>query len=314
MIDFSVAICTYNGGNRLPNVLNKLKAQINTERISWEIVVIDNNSKDNTAQIVKEFQESWPSISAVKYFFEPKQGLAYARQSAVEQSSGKFIGFLDDDNIPTKNWVASAYDFGCKHPQAGAYNGQIQADFETDPPQNFQKIAVFLAIVYRGTKAHIYERRKRVLPPAAGLVLRREAWLSNVPSNLFLVGRINKSMLASEDLEALTYIQNAGWDIWYNPEMHIYHQIPSWRLEESYLVSLIRGIGLARHHIRMIRLKVWQRPLLIIVYLLNDIRRLIIHQWKHKGNIKNDLIATCEWEFLSSSLISPFYLFWMRKS
>ncbi|MBW4554409.1 MAG: hormogonium polysaccharide biosynthesis glycosyltransferase HpsE [Trichormus sp. ATA11-4-KO1] len=314
MIDLSIAICTYNGENRLPQVLNKLKEQIHPESLRWEVVVIDNNSKDNTAQIVQEFQSNWPSSSFLKYFFEPTQGLAYARQSAIEQSRGKFIGFLDDDNLPAANWVASAYAFGCTHPQAGAYNGRIHPNFETNPPQNFKKLAIFLAIIDRGAKAHIYERRKRVLPPAAGLVVRREAWLDNVPNKLFLVGRIKNSMLASEDIEALIYIQNAGWDIWYNPDMLIYHQIPSWRLEENYLVSLVRGIGLAKHHVRMIRLKVWQRPLYVIMYLLNDIRRLIIHLWKYKGNIKNNLIATCELELLSSTLLSPFYLFWLRKS
>lgn len=314
MIDFSVAICTYNGANRLPNVLYKLQEQIHPETLKWEIIVIDNNSQDNTAQVVQEFQSNWSSSSSLKYFFEPKQGLAYARQSAVEQAKGKFIGFLDDDNIPTANWVASAYAFGCEYPQAGAYNGRIHADFETNPPQNFKNLAIFLAIIDRGKKRHVYERRKRILPPAAGLVVRREAWLEHVPSKLFLVGRINKSMLASEDLEALTYIQNAGWDIWYNPDMLIYHQIPSWRLETNYLVSLVRGIGLAKHHIRMIRLQMWQRPLYIIIYLLNDIRKLIIHWWKFKGNIKNNLIATCEFELLSSTIISPFYLFWIRKN
>ncbi len=314
MVNFSVAICTYNGASRLPLVLNKLKEQINTEHFTWEVIVIDNNSTDKTSQVVLEFQANWPLFCNLKYFFEPKQGLAYARQSAVEKARGEFIGFLDDDNLPTVDWVASAYDFGCKHPQAGAYGGRIQANFEKNPPQDFKKLALFLAVIDRGANAYIYERRKGVLPPAAGLVVRREVWLENVPSQLFLVGRVKKSMLASEDLEALVYIQNAGWEIWYNPAMLMYHQIPHWRLEKNYLISLVRGIGLARHHIRMLRLQSWQRPLFFIMYLISDVRRLMIHLWKHKGNINDNLVTSCELEFLLSSLVSPFYLFWIHKN
>lgn len=314
MLDFSVGICTYNGANRLPHVLNQLQQQINTDNIQWEIIVIDNNSTDNTAQIVQEFQANWPLSCTLKYFFEPKQGLAYARQSAVEQASGKFIAFLDDDNLPTVDWVASAYAFGCQHPQAGAYGGRIHAALEKNAPQDFKKLALFLALIDRGTNAHIYERRKGILPPAAGLVVQREVWLENVPNKLFLVGRVNKSMLASEDLEALVYIQNAGWEIWYNPEMLMYHQIPNWRLERQYLIKLVRGIGLARHHIRMLRLKIWQRPMFFMIYLINDLRRLLLYLWKYKGNIKNNLSANCEWEYLCSTLISPFYILWLYQS
>jgi glycosyltransferase involved in cell wall biosynthesis len=308
MIDFSVAICTYNGSSRLPEVLNSLKKQVNTENIRWEIIIIDNNSTDSTAKIVQDFQSQWSFSFSLKYLFEPRQGLAFARQRAVEEAKGKFVGFLDDDNLPTSNWVASAYSFGREHPQAGAYGGKIIGDFEVNPPQDFRKLATFLALVERGEKAYIYERSQGILPPAAGLVIRKQVWCEHVPKQLFLVGRVGKSMLASEDLEAVSHIQNAAWEIWYNPDMLIYHKIPSWRLERNYLISLVRGIGLARHHIRMTRLKLWQRPIFVLLYLLNDLRRIILYLIKYKGEVKNNLVVACEFEFFLSSLFSPLYL------
>jgi glycosyltransferase involved in cell wall biosynthesis len=305
MINFTVAICTYNGSSRLSEVLDSLTKQINTESLKWEIIVIDNNSTDNTAKVVQEFQSQWDFDFPLKYFFELQQGLAFARQRAVEEAQGKFIGFLDDDNIPRENWVQSAYAFGSTHPEVGAYGGKIIGDFEVEPPEDFKKMGMFLAIIERGNKAYIYQRNKGVLPPAAGLVINKQAWCDNVPKNLFLVGRIGKSMLASEDLEAVSHIQNAGWEIWYNPEMVIHHKIPSWRLEHNYLISLARGIGLARHHIRMTRLKVWQRPFFIPLYSINDIRCVILHFIKYQGNIKDNIVIATEFEFLLSSLFSP---------
>ncbi|MFB2919369.1 hormogonium polysaccharide biosynthesis glycosyltransferase HpsE [Aerosakkonema funiforme] len=308
MVDFTVAIPTYNGATRLPKVLDKLLAQLDTEHFSWEILVVDNNSKDNTAKVVREYQSNWPQAYPLKYIFEAEPGAAFARNRAVQEARGKWIGFLDDDNLPESDWVAAAYQFGQVHPEAGAYGSQIFGKFEVEPPQNFHRIAGFLAITQRGTTAHRYEPRKKLLPPGAGLVVRKQAWRDNVPERLVLNNVGKEAGLASEDLEALLYIQKAGWEIWYNPNMQIYHEIPSWRLSKDYLISVARCIGLSRHQLRMVRLKNWQKPLLIPIYLANDLRRLIMHSIKYKGVAKKDAIAACELELLRCSLISPFFL------
>ncbi|BAZ68605.1 glycosyl transferase family protein [Fischerella sp. NIES-4106] len=307
-VDFTVAIPTYNGENRLSQLLEELQKQIDTENFSWEIIVVDNNSTDNTAAVVKKYQASWQFIYPLKYYFESKQGAAYARQKAVEEAKGTFIGFLDDDNSPALNWVAAAYKFGQAHSKAGAYGSQIHSDFEVEPPDNFHKIACFLAITERGSQPHLYEPRMKMLPPSAGLVVRKKVWCENVPKTPFLSGRTTKSMLTSEDMEIGIHIQNSGWEIWYNPDMQIVHKISKHRLEKEYLVSLVRGIGLARHHIRMLRLAPWQRPLFFPFGIFNDLFKAILYFFKNHRDLKSDLVAACEMEFLLSSLISPFYI------
>nr|MBA3922879.1 hypothetical protein [Nostocaceae cyanobacterium] len=118
-----------------------------------------------------------------------------------------------------------------------------------------------------------------------------------------------EALLASEDLEAVLHIQLGGWEVWYNPAMRTYHQIPDWRLQKEYLILLFRCVGLSRHHLRMLRIQPWQRPLACLVYILNDLRKIIFYQVKHWKIIKTDLIAACESELLVSSFLSPFYLF-----
>lgn len=68
MLDFTVAIPTYNGANRLPLVLEKLRSQINTENISWEVIIVDNNSSDNTSKIVQDYQSRFSNIHFVLDF------------------------------------------------------------------------------------------------------------------------------------------------------------------------------------------------------------------------------------------------------
>ncbi|WYL96310.1 MAG: hormogonium polysaccharide biosynthesis glycosyltransferase HpsE [Gloeotrichia echinulata IR180] len=310
-LDFTVAIPTFNGANRLPELLERLRNQANTENLSWEIIVVDNNSTDNTAKLVQSYQENWPYPYPLKYCLETKQGAGYARKRAVQAAKGKFIGFLDDDNYPELNWVAAAYDFGKNYPQVGAFASQIHPQWEVEPPENFQRLAPFLAITERGNLPLLYKPTQKLLPPSAGLVVRRQAWLESVPNQLILTGRVAGNMLTSEDLEMLIYIQKAGWEIWYNPDMEIYHKIPSWRLQKEYLIPFFQGIGLSRYITRMLSIRnSWARPMIFFAYFINDVRKVFWHLVKYHLKVKNDLVAACEMQLMFSSLISPFY--WLK--
>lgn len=313
-VDFTVAIPTYNGESRLPEVLERLRSQINTEQISWEIIVVDNNSTDATARVVEEYQAHWYQEFPLRYVWESEQGVGFARQRAIEEATGEIVGFLDDDNLPAPNWVVEAYKFAREHPQAGAYGSQIHGVFEVEPPQELKPIIFYLAIVERGPDPVEYEPRKNGVPPGAGLVVRRKVWQECVPPRLFLVGRSGKSLLPTgQDAEALLYIHQAGWKIWYNPAMEINHLIPSWRLEKKYLMHLERNIGLGRYYLRMLALQRWQRPFASLIYLINDLRKVIFHRIRyHQAAIEGDVAAACEMERLVGTLVSPFY-FWRVK-
>lgn len=308
LLEFTVAIPTYNGEHRLPELLERLRNQLYTENFSWEIIVVDNNSTDKTAEVVQTYQKDWQCPYPLKYCFEGKQGAGYARKMAVAEAKGRLIGFLDDDNYPVANWVAAAYSFAQKHPQAGAYGSQIHPDWEVKPPENFQNIAPFLAITERGNFPLLYEAKKKLLPPSAGLVVRRQAWLESVPNQSILTGRVTGNMLTSEDLEMLSYIQKIGWEIWYNPDMEIYHKIPSIRLQKKYLIPFFRGIGLSRYVTRMVNIKPWYKPVAFLAYMFNDLRKIILHLLKYRTNLQSDLVAACEMQLYVSSLVSPFYL------
>jgi glycosyltransferase involved in cell wall biosynthesis len=91
----TIAIPTYNGADRLPLILERLRSQTATESIQWEILIVDNNSTDDTAAVVQKHQENWPYPYPLKYCFEPEQGAAFARQRAIQEAEGELVGFLD---------------------------------------------------------------------------------------------------------------------------------------------------------------------------------------------------------------------------
>ncbi|MGB7086883.1 MAG: hormogonium polysaccharide biosynthesis glycosyltransferase HpsE [Phormidesmis sp.] len=308
VLDITVAIPTYNGAARLPLLLEQLRSQTSTDPIRWEIIVCDNNSSDDTRTIVRQYQANWPTEFPLRYKFAAQQGAAFARQRAVEAANGQLIAFLDDDNVPTEDWIAEAYQFACTHPQAGVFGSQIHGKFESDLPHDLESIKCFLAIIERGDRPHLYEPATKMLPPAAGLVVRKDAWLQAVPKRLFLNNKGKSAGLASEDLEAILHIQKSGWQVWYNPDMVVYHHIPDSRIEKDYLVTLLRCVGLSRAYIRMLGIKPWKRPLAIPAYIANDVYKLLLHWWRYGQTSQLGTVDSCDRELLTSTLASPFFL------
>ncbi len=318
LFDFSVVICTYNGEQRLPEVLDRLEkcwqyTQANllagaTQPLHWEVIVVDNNSSDGTAKVVRDYQAKWPEGCPLRYRDERRQGAAHARKTGIVQSQAQLIGFLDDDNLPAEDWVLQAVMFARSHPKAGAFGSRIHGEFEVEPGPELQTILPFLAIVERGETASCYRSPKKVLPPSAGLVVRREAWEGSIPAMCFLGGRTVKNMVTGEDTEALTYIQRRGWEIWYNPGMTMWHKIPGWRLQREYLIPFFQGIGLSRHVTRMQALPSALRPLGMVFYMLNDLRKTGVLFLKHGLLLRQSLAAHCQLTLCVASLQSPWYL------
>jgi len=310
-IDFTVAIPTYNGAKRLPILLERLRSQANPNPINWEILIVDNNSTDDTAQVIQTYQSNWNENFPLRYSFESEQGAAFARHCAVHEAKADLIGFLDDDNLPDPNWLAASYSFSQKYPKAGAYGGQIHGDFEVEPPAEFNKIQGFLAIRDHGSHPSRFDAANLQLPPAASLVVRKQAW-NDVPSRPTLTGKLPGLFIQGDDYEPLLYMHKAGWEIWYNPDMHTYHQIPRQRLERSYLLTLARACGLATYQLRMINATPQQAPIIFIKTVLGNLRRMLMHLLKYRGKLKTDLIPAFEMAFYRGSLESTFLPFRTR--
>ncbi len=307
-LDITVVIPTYNGERRLPAVLDRLSQQVNLDPIRWEVIVCDNGSTDDTATIVRRYQQNWPIESPLHYRFAAKQGAASARQLGVESAEGELIAFLDDDNLPSQDWLAQAYRFANAYPQAGAFGSQIHGKFETELPPELENIQCFLAIIERGDQPHRYEPATKILPPAAGLVVRTRAWLDSVPAQLFLNNKGKSAGLASEDLEAILHIQKSGWEVWYNPDMVIRHDIPEGRLRKDYLVTLFCCVGLSRFHIRLLGIESWKYPLAIPAYVANDIRKLALHRMRYGRQDQLNTVESCQRVLLASTVASPGFL------
>ena len=99
----SVIICTYRRPDMLYLALQGLVGQTISKEY-FEVIVVDNNSNDNTQSISDSFLKQLP----LRYVNEVKQGLSHARNRGVYESKGQYLAFLDDDAIPEKSWLETA--------------------------------------------------------------------------------------------------------------------------------------------------------------------------------------------------------------
>jgi glycosyltransferase involved in cell wall biosynthesis len=102
MATVSVAICSRNRAASLRATLAALDATEVPEAFDAEVVVIDNGSADDTANVVATWR---PAAFSVRYLVEPRQGVARARNTALAATTGAVIAFLDDDVRPSARWL-----------------------------------------------------------------------------------------------------------------------------------------------------------------------------------------------------------------
>jgi glycosyltransferase involved in cell wall biosynthesis len=241
-MDVSVVICTYNGQDRLPEVMDALMLQVVAPEIRWEILVIDNNSTDKTSAVAAAYVPRSPV--PLKVVVETEQGLVYARRRGVVDSAGRLISFLDDDTIVNPNWVAAVYEFFRTHERAGLVGGKIVPKLDIEAPPYFDLVKRALAISDLGdeTIELTHSRLGHPIMPHSGC--RREAVEPCLCRDSFEVtGRRGSSLTSCEDSVLAFDVRWGGWQWWYEPKMQMQHHLPSNRLTEEYLRRLFRGMG-----------------------------------------------------------------------
>ena len=97
--EISIVIPVYNGSKTLGQCLNSVLKQTYG---SYEIIVVDNNSTDNTGELIRKFAEE---NARVVYVFEGKRGRGSARNAGINASRGTIIAMTDSDCVVGPDWL-----------------------------------------------------------------------------------------------------------------------------------------------------------------------------------------------------------------
>jgi len=126
---FSVVLCTYNRAELLLDCLQSLAAQT-FNSAQYEVIIVNNNSTDNTQHVAEEFCGKYANCRVV---IETEHGLSNARNRGIQEASGEYIAFIDDDARARENWLEIAARIIAEH-KPDIFGGPIKPYFKHTPP------------------------------------------------------------------------------------------------------------------------------------------------------------------------------------
>src|SRR5438132_8818753 len=132
----TIAICTFNRARLLDDTLRSLDAVVKPHGLSVELLVVDNNSDDDTSSVVQRWAKQ--AKIPVRYVFEAAQGLSRARNRAIKEGAGEWIWYADDDIYFTGGWLQGVAQGLESFPNASALAGRISLLFEPVKPHWLQ--------------------------------------------------------------------------------------------------------------------------------------------------------------------------------
>ena len=105
--DISVIIATRNRAGMLREALGHLAAQETGHAVTYDVVVVDNGSSDETRDVVAHFKARYPV--PLRYVYEGTAGKPWALNAGLRSASGKILAFVDDDITPVPTWLRAVW-------------------------------------------------------------------------------------------------------------------------------------------------------------------------------------------------------------
>lgn len=239
----SCVICCHNSARHLPETMRHLSAQQAAPDIRWEVLIINNASTDDTAEVARAHWTG-PAAVPLRIVDEPQAGLTHARIRALAEAAGEILSFIDDDNWVCPDWVQKVAGFMAAHPEVGALGSYNFPVSDKAFPEWFPKYRHYFAVAGDDVVEGDITETGRMLV-GAGFSLRKTA-AHRLLANGFrfsLSGRSGRAMSSGEDQELCLALQLTGWRLWFTREITLQHFLPEGRLSMRYVRGLLRGIG-----------------------------------------------------------------------
>jgi glycosyltransferase involved in cell wall biosynthesis len=239
MVKVTVLICTYNRQRSLAKALGSIAKSQLPQFLTWEVLVVDNNSSDQTGEVVREFCLKCPE--RFRYFLEPRQGKSYALNRGILESRGQIIAFVDDDVSVEADWLHNLTSPILSGEYAGT-GGRILMERGFVPPAwlplNEWRTLAPLAMFDIGANASDLTE-----PPFGCNMAFRRSLFEKYGRFRTDLGPRPGSQIRSEDTEFGRRLLNAGERLRYEPSAVVYHEVPEHRMKKSYFLAWFAAKG-----------------------------------------------------------------------
>lgn len=288
----SIIVCTYNGATRIATTLEHIFKQNIPSNILIELILVDNNSTDNSAVIALDLVKKFNFENRYSYYNESRQGLNHAVRRGIKESKYDWILLCDDDNHLHENYIQIGYEIISRNNKIGALGGFGIPLFESEAPSWFEKYAGSFALGSQNDiDGKIVDKCAEVY--GAGSYLNKAALLKFYDAGFqtIMSDRSGNKLTSGGDVERCFLIQLAGFEIWYDSRLTFKHLMPANRLNWEYYLRLKSGIASGEALLSIYKQILNNRNLKNTQFLINYLSSMIKHilvfiKFKFKSKLK----------------------------
>lgn len=235
----SAVICSYNRARFIINAVDSLFAQ-DYDKHLYEVIVVDNNSTDNTVALLAAYKAAHPDLN-FSYYVETQQGVAHTRTRCATEAQGEIVAYLDDDSTAQPGWLSSIASFFDAHQAAWSVGGKITPKFLTGIPDWYSKY--FFGLVGNFDQGpNIKKLTGARYPCGANMAFRKKVFDEIGYFNTDL-GRKGKGLLANEEKDIYLRILAHHHDVYYLPHVEVLHSVEANKFDKAYVRRHSMGIG-----------------------------------------------------------------------
>ncbi len=279
-IQLTVLFASYNGAEKLPRMLDALCNQT-LDKAVWKIVAVNNNSTDNTLDILQSYAEKLP----IEIHAETARGKGAALDTGFRHLEGDLVVITDDDVIPSPDWLEQYLQLADAHPEYDMFGGLISPAWDKEPPE----------WVLTWVQHNIVYALNEDFPAGEA-----DAWMIFGPNSAFRRPILpNTYTVASENVGPKSDSNNypmggdtvfsqslgkQGYRAYHSRDVKVQHIIPAKYLDENWILGRATRFGrgmpyqrpakFARHKcmlgypVKPVIRWLWQYPLAKLVYFL----------------------------------------------
>ena len=240
-MDVSVILCTWNNSKRLAITLDALGRCELPRGVTWEIVLVNNNSTDDTSAIAQGFADALPLV----YVEEPRQGLSRAKNAGLRVADGGLLIFTDDDVTPFREWVAAYWAAYQERPTGHYFGGPITSEYECGRPVDelLQVAEHSITGLDWGPESRALDDSERFYPanwacPAAAIRAAGE-----FDTRLGLDSSL-ETRRVGETFDLMDRLTRLGMSPWYVPAARLMHFVPKTKCTIEFQAQNAEAIGM----------------------------------------------------------------------
>ena len=249
VVDATVLICTYNRAAWLGDTLDSIAALDVPSSMTWDVLVVDNNSIDDTRAVVEHRMAAYPV--PLRYLFEGRQGKSNALNTGMAATAARVIVFTDDDVRVPRGWLTAAVAPLLERQDIDYTGGPVRPIWGGPRPAWLDEkgnLGGTIAVKDHGNVPFVFEDGRKT-PLGVNMAVRRTL-VERIGGFRPDLGRRGKSLLGQEQAEFFYRSRQAGGRGLYVPEMVVDHHVPASRLTKSYFRRwwYWKGVSHARLH------------------------------------------------------------------